>query len=96
MRLDDILEVRISARIADKLWAKHSVAEEEVYEVIENEEDLPRLRRSNAEPGSYLVYGRTLAGRYLVVALFPKGRGVVNVATARDMTAAERKLYGRK
>jgi uncharacterized DUF497 family protein len=96
VRLDDIIEVRITARIADKLWAKHNVAEEEVYEVIENEEDLPKVRRSAVEPGSYLAYGRTLAGRYLVIALFSKGRGVVNVTTARDMTPSERSLYERK
>ncbi len=96
MRFEDILEVRISGRVADKLWAKHNVAEEEVYEVIENDDELPRLRRSNVEPGSYLVYGRTQAGRYLVVALFPKGRGTANVATARDMTASEKALYERK
>ena len=96
MRLDDILEVRISARVAAKLWSKHNVAEEEVYEVIENQDKRPRLRRSAVERDSFLIFGRTEAGRYLAIAVFPKGNGVANLATARDMTAAEREQYARK
>ncbi|MDQ3813373.1 MAG: hypothetical protein M3347_05425, partial [Armatimonadota bacterium] len=93
MRPEEIVEVYISKRIADKIWAKHAVAEEEVYEVFENVDDVVKIRRSAVTAGSYLAYGRTLAGRYLVVALFPKRKGRVNVATARDMTDAERHLY---
>ncbi len=80
----------------DKIWSKHSVSEEEVYEVFENDDAAVKIRRSERVRGSYLVYGRTEAGRYLVVALFPKGKGRVNVATARDMTDAERQRYERK
>jgi uncharacterized DUF497 family protein len=96
MRPEDIIEVYISRRVADKIWAKHAVAEEEVYEVFEAEAGRVKIRRSGKKTGSYLAYGRTSAGRCLVVALFPKMKGRVHVATARDMTDAERNLYERK
>jgi len=68
----------------------------EVCEAFENPNDPVKLHHSAVVPGSYLAYGRTLAGRYLLVALWPKGEGRINIATARDMTDAERALYKRK
>ncbi len=93
MRPEDIVEIYISQSVAAKIQAKHNVTEEEVYEVFDNEEHKVKIRRSDKVSGSYLAYGRTLSGRYLVVALFPKRLGRVNVATARDMTKSERTLY---
>jgi uncharacterized DUF497 family protein len=43
-----------------------------------------------------LVYGRTEAGRYLLVVLASLGGGVVRVITARDPTERERRLYHTK
>lgn len=96
MRAEDIRDIYISESVADKLWTKHAVAEEEVYETFENPDEAVKIRHSEVVPGSYIAYGRTVAGRYLVVALWPKNEGRVNVATARDMTDAERDLYQRK
>lgn len=90
------MELYLSKRVADKIWTKHSVAEEEVHEVFENDEHRVKVRRSNEVQGSLVAYGRTLAGRYLVRALFRKAQDQANIATARDMTEAERRLYERK
>lgn len=96
MRVQDIIGIHISPRVAAKIWAKHGVSEEEVYEVFENPEVVPEIRRSSRIRGSYLAFGRTLAGRYLTVALYPQSRGHVRVATARDMSDNERALYQRR
>ncbi len=53
----------------------------------------PLVRRGRNH--SYAVYGSTEAGRYLIVFLYPVGRGVFRLATARDMTRAERHRYQR-
>ena len=42
-----------------------------------------------------LVYGRTYAGRYLLVVAFTEGDEAF-IVTARDMTAAEKKTFRRK
>ena len=46
--------------------------------------------------GRYLVYGRTAAGRYVLVVLRSHEGGGVRVITARDMTAQERRFYHRR
>ena len=42
----------------------------------------------------YVAYGRTVAGRYIVVFIINKGDGVAMPISARDMTRKERKYYG--
>ncbi len=44
----------------------------------------------------YLVYGQTMEGRYLFIALHTYGRGVVRIITARDMSETERRFYQRR
>ena len=46
--------------------------------------------------GRYLAYGRTGAGRYLLVVVAHHGQGIARVITARDMTDRERQLYLRR
>ena len=43
--------------------------------------------------GRYVVYGQTTGGRYLFIALYKRGQGVVRIITARDMTDTERRFY---
>ncbi len=45
--------------------------------------------------GTILVYGRTYAGRYLLVVTLDEG-GDAFIVTARDMTDAEKKTFRRK
>lgn len=49
------------------------------------------VRRSRE--GRYVVYGRTGAGRYVLVVLRPTGQGLARIITARDMTQRERRFY---
>lgn len=46
--------------------------------------------------GRYLAYGRTSAGRYLLIVLRSLGGGIARVITARDMTQPERRFYHRR
>jgi len=96
LRAQDIIDIHISPRVAAKIWAKHGVSEEEVFEVFENPEVVPEIRGSSRKGDSYLAFGRTLAGRYLTVALYPQSRGHVDVATSRDMADNERARYHRR
>ncbi len=45
--------------------------------------------------GTILMYGRTFAGRYLLVVTIAEGEAAF-VVTARDMTTAEKKTFRRK
>jgi hypothetical protein len=45
--------------------------------------------------GTTLIYGRTYAGRYLLVVAIAEG-GEAFIVTARDMTSSEKKTFRRK
>ena len=71
--------------------AAHGVTLDEVREAI--------LERpywaAPGRDGTVLAYGRTYAGRYLLVVILPEGEEAF-VVTARDMTSAEKKTFRRK
>lgn len=83
--------------IIDKLIEKHGVEPSEVEEVFAEH---PRTYRGpkGHYPGEdvYYALGQTEAGRYLFIVFIRKvdGRGLV--LSARDMTAKERRQFGRK
>lgn len=83
-----IREVIVSPLQEEHIWTKHHVTPEEMEEVCFAE---PLVIRGRDK--SYAIYGQTEAGRYLLVILYPKGRGIYSLATARDMTEAERGYY---
>jgi uncharacterized DUF497 family protein len=90
MRVGDLV---ISDAVREKLTVKHALSFEEVEEVCLYAPAASHLWREGRE-GTALLYGRTFAGRYLVVVvLSPKGDGVWRVVTARDMTGHERRGY---
>ncbi|MEW6183334.1 MAG: BrnT family toxin [Bacillota bacterium] len=69
---------------------KHNVSPEEAEEILEfPEEALIRKTRQ----GYRLAFGRTVAGRYLLVVFLLKKSGLVRVITARDMKEIERRYY---
>ena len=82
--------VRDSEWSADHI-AAHGVTLDEVREAI--------LERPYwAAPGreeTILIYGRTYAGRYLLVVAIDEG-GDAFIVTARDMTDAEKRTFRRK
>ena len=91
----EIKSVYISQSVADKILRKHDVVPKEVREVFANAYFRPKIYRSDRIPEAYVAYGRTLEGRYLMVAFFRYNKQA-KVITARDLTSTERKRYGRK
>jgi uncharacterized DUF497 family protein len=83
--------------IVQKLASKHRV---EPYEVEELFSSRPQFRfvENGHRPGEdvYAALGQTEAGRHLITFFISKGDGDVLPLSARDMTQAERRRYGRK
>jgi len=70
--------------------AQHNVKPEEVEEVFASSYYLKHLWGNR-----YIAYGRNQSGRYLFVA-FDYEKQSVAIATARNMTDGEKRLYKRK
>ena len=82
--------------VQDSEWsaghiAAHGVTLAEVREAIL---ERPYWAAPGRE-GTILVYGRTYAGRYLLVVAIDES-GAAFIVTARDMTDAEKKTFRRK
>jgi hypothetical protein len=76
--------------------AAHHVTLDEVREaILERPYWSVPGRDGTGRDGTTLVYGRTYAGRYLMVVAVDEG-GQAFVVTARDMTDAEKKTFRRK
>jgi len=60
-------------------------------EVLFNDSDLPRIVRG--KENRYLAYGKTNAGRFLLVVLIIANRKT-RIITARDMTNREKNFIG--
>ena len=83
-------EVRDNKWSADHI-ARHDVTLDEVREAVL---ERPYWQTAGRDD-SILIYGRTYAGRYLlVVAVDDDGKAFI--VTARDMTLAEKKTFQRK
>ncbi len=82
--------------IVDKLACKHRVLPEEVAEVIANRPHF-RFIEKGRQVGEdlYAAYGRTEAGRNIVVFFVYKITKHALVISAREMTKRERKSYGK-
>ncbi len=82
--------VRYSDWSADHI-AAHGVSMDEVREAM--------LERpywaARGRDGTTLIYGRTYAGRHLLVVVLDEGQEAF-VVTARDMNEAEKKTFRRK
>lgn len=81
--------LHIDDTILEKIETKHGIEYVEVDETVFSPDRYVRRGRE----GLYKVFGRTDSGRYLLVILADRGRGVWSVVTARDMTRQERRLY---
>ena len=83
--------------IVQKLIWKHSVETQEVREIFLNN---PRFRfvekGHRKDENVNAAFGQTDAGRYLTCYFVYKKDNRVLILSARDMTDAERKRYGRK
>lgn len=89
-------EIIWKERFASKIEAKHGVVPAEVEEVLLSRPHARRAERGRVRGEDlYAAYGRTHAGRYLVVFFVLKRPGWALPISARDMSASERKRYER-
>jgi uncharacterized DUF497 family protein len=92
-----IREIIWLPQIVEKLAQKHHVLPHEVRELLNNH---PRIffRETGYVEGEHLyeALGRTDAGRYLAVFFICKPTDKALIISARDMTATERRRYGKK
>ncbi|MBI4298493.1 MAG: BrnT family toxin [Chloroflexi bacterium] len=83
--------LEIDDYILEKIEAKHGIYFTEVEEACLSEKRHVRRGRE----GLHKVFSQTAAGRYILVVLVNLGRGNWRIATAREMTDSERRLYGK-
>ena len=85
------------SRIIEKLERKHNVSTIEVEEVMyENTPHVRFIQKGDVEGEDlYVAYGRTFAGRYLIVFFIYKHDQNVLPISARDMDRRERRQYAR-
>lgn len=86
-----IESLEIDDYILDKIEAKHGITFDEVQEACLS--DKRHVRRSRE--GLYKLFSQTAAGRHILVVLVNLGRGSWKLATAREMTNNERRLYNK-
>lgn len=86
-----IESLEIDDHILGKIEAKHGIAFYEVEEACLS--DKRHVRRSRE--GLYKLFSQTVAGRYILVMLVNLGRGSWKLATAREMSKSERRLYNK-
>jgi len=85
------------ARFVEKLRQKHKVSTVEAEQVFAGRPRIQFAQRGDvAGENLYRALGRTDAGRYLVIFFIYKGKGRALPISARDMTAKERRSYGKK
>ena len=83
--------------ILDKLQRKHGVLAEEVEDVLCGRCQFRRIEAGRVQGEDlFAALGRTGAGRYLIVFFIHKATKEALVVSAREMTAGERKTYGKK
>lgn len=72
--------------------ARHAVQPHEVEDTLYSQ---PR-RITPGRNGTQLVFGTTRSGRHLLVVTGQAHDGGISIVTARDMTAAEQRLFRRQ
>lgn len=83
--------------VVNKLLQKHEVRPDEVVQVFANRPRFQRIARGNvAGEDMYVATGKSDAGRFLIVFFIFKSSQKALIVSARDMTARERRRYGRK
>jgi uncharacterized protein len=91
-----VSEILWLEEIVEKLARKHQVEPHEVEQVLASARRVRRLERGHVQDEDlYTSLGRTDAGRYLIVFFVLKADHRALIVSARDMTANERKTYGR-
>jgi hypothetical protein len=80
--------------VLDHIEQKHNIQGHEVYEIFDNYPYIRRVEKGERSGEDiYSAFGRTNAGRYLIVFFIKKKNGCPLVRSARDMSSAERRRY---
>lgn len=84
-------------QFVDKLIEKHGVYPDEAEDVLYGRSRFRRVARGYTHGEDvYEALGQTTDGRYLIVLFVWKTEGEALVISARDMSANERRRYGRQ
>lgn len=84
------------AQFAEKLAKKHGVSVTEVEEVLHSNPHIRKVGRGHVKGEHvYAAYGRSVAGRYLIVFYIRKLSHTLLPISARDMDNDERRYYER-
>ncbi|MEN3334144.1 MAG: uncharacterized protein V7641_3509 [Blastocatellia bacterium] len=90
----NLFEILWKERFVEKIADKHGVSTEEVEEVLFSQPHIRMAQRGRVKGENlYVAYGKTEAGRFLVVFFIRKPRAAALPISARDMTRAEQKYY---
>lgn len=85
------------AEIVDKLDWKHNVTQQEVREAFRRKPRYRFVEKGHRRGENvYVARGRTEAGRYLNVFFVYKANQRALILSAREMTSAEKRIYGKK
>jgi uncharacterized DUF497 family protein len=92
-----LYEIIWKDQIVHKLTSKHHVMPEEVEQVLFSRPHTRYVEHGRVRGEDlYVAYGRTEAGRYLVVFFLHKFQNTALPISARDMTLSERRYYERQ
>lgn len=75
--------------VVQKIISRHNITIEEVQEAFDD----PGALITRGRWDTRLVFGRSEAGRYLLVVTRPEGPAVLWLVTAREMTTNEKNWY---
>jgi hypothetical protein len=83
--------------VEEKLYGKHHVIRREVEEALKSPPLVKFVEKGHqAGEDVYAAYGRTGAGRYLIIFYIAKPNKTALIISGRDMTNKERKAYGKR
>ena len=83
-------------KISGFIWLDE-IVQEEVSDIFANTPRFYFVEKGNRKDENvYVAFGQTDRGRYLVVFFIYKKNQQAFILSARDMTKAERKRYGKK
>ena len=83
--------------VEDKIIRKHNVTPQEAEQVFSNRPHFRFMEKGyTAGEDVYAAFGQTDGGRYLAVFFILKTTREALIISARQMTAKERRRYGRK
>jgi uncharacterized DUF497 family protein len=81
-------------QFVEKIQLKHGVSTSEVEQTLHSKPHVRRVERGKVKGEHfYAAFGRSSAGRYLVIFFILKRGQIALPISARDMTRTERRFY---